>query len=129
MAKLKDLVNVDINRDNITIQGVSIPVIFTMKSFPFIEESYGKPYRVFELDLNRMLRKGQVRLGKNETRLMYALIYGMVRAGGTECTPKELDGSIPISDLQGIFQTVLNIFNNQHFQKEDMAMIKEEKKS
>lgn len=124
MAKLKDLVNVNINRDTITIQGKKIPVIFSMLAFPYIEEAYGKPYHVFEKDLNIMLRKGKVRLGKNELRLMYSLIYAMVRAGGTECTPKELEGAIPFSDLHSIFETVLNIFNNQHFQKEDMDKLK-----
>lgn len=129
MAKLSDLVNVNINRDTIKIQGVDIPVIFTMKSFPFVEEAYGKPYHIFEKDLNRMLQKGNIRLGKNEIKLMSALIYAMVRSGGTECTPKELEGSIPISDLSGVFQTVLNIFNNQMFQKEDMDKMKTEKKN
>jgi uncharacterized protein YjhX (UPF0386 family) len=129
LAKLSDLVNVNINRDTIKIQDVDIPVIFTMKSFPFVEEAYGKPYHIFEKDLNRMLQKGTVKLGKNETRLMSALIYAMVRSGGTECTPKELEGSIPISDLSGVFQTVLNIFNNQMFQKEDMDKMKTEKKN
>mgnify|MGYP000864583247 CR=1 FL=1 len=129
MAKLSDLVNVNINRDTIKIQNVDIPVIFTMKSFPYVEEAYGKPYHIFERDLNRMLQNGKVILGKNEIRLMSALIYAMVRSGGTECTPKELEGAIPLSDLPGIFQTVLSIFNNQMFQKEDMDKIKTEKKS
>lgn len=125
MAKLKDLVNVNINRDTITIQGVELPVIFSMMAFPYVEEAYRKPYHVFEKDLHRMMKNGgKVRLGKNEMRLMYALIYAMVRAGGTECTPKELEGAIPLSDLQGVFQKVLDIFSNQHFQKSDMDKIK-----
>lgn len=129
MAKLSDLVNVNINRDTIKIQGVDIPVIFTMKSFPYVEEAYGKPYHIFERDLNRMLQKRKIRFGKNEIRLMSALIYAMVRSGGTECTPKELEGSIPLSDLPNIFQIVLNIFNSQMFQKEDADKIKSEKKN
>lgn len=128
MAKLSDLVNVNINRDTIRIQGVSIPVIFTMKSFPFVEEAYGKAYHIFEKDINKMLVKGTVILGKKETKLMYALIYAMVKSGGTDCTPYELENSIPISDLEGIFQTVLDIFNRQNFQTEDMEKIKTEKK-
>ena len=128
MAKLSDLVNVNINRDTIRIQGVSIPVIFTMKSFPFVEEAYGKAYHIFEKDINKMLVNGTVILGKKETKLMYALIYAMVKSGGTDCTPYELENSIPISDLEGIFQTVLDIFNRQNFQTEDMEKIKTEKK-
>jgi len=129
MAKLSDLVNVNINRNTIRIQGVEIPVIFTMKSFPYIEEAYGKPYHVWERDVNRMLQKGTVQLGKKETNLMYALIYAMIRSGGTECTPKEIEGAIPLSDLPDIFQTALNIFNNQNFQKSDIEKLKTEKKS
>lgn len=128
MAKLSDLVNVNINRDTIRIQGVSIPVIFTMKSFPFVEEAYGKAYHIFEKDINKMLVNGTVILGKKETKLMYALIYAMVKSGGTDCTPYELENSIPIADLEGIFQTVLDIFNRQNFQTEDMEKIKTEKK-
>lgn len=129
MAKLKDLVNVNINRDVISIQGVEIPVIFTMQSFPFLEEAYGKPYHVFEKDLNRMFAKGdRLRLGKNETKLMHALIYAMVRSGGTECTPKELEGSIAFQDLPQIFEKVMSIFTNQIFQKTDQDKIKTEKK-
>jgi len=128
LARLSDLVNVNINRDEIKIQGVSIPVIFTMKSFPFVEEAYGKAYHLFEKDINKMLTTGTVVLGKKETKLMYSLIYAMVKSGGTECTPYELENSIPIADLEGIFQTVLDIFNRQNFQTEDMEKIKTEKK-
>lgn len=129
MAKLKDLVNVNINRDVIKIQGVDIPVIFTFKSFPYLEEAYGKPYHVFEKELNQMMKKDKVRLGKRETQLMYALIYAMVRSGGTECTPKELEGAIPLTDLPNIFQVILPIFNRQIFQPKDANKIKTEKKS
>lgn len=129
MAKLRDLVNVNINRNVIKIQGTEIPVIFTFKSFPYLEEAYGKPYHVFEKDLNRMMKKGKVQLGKNEIRLMNALIYAMIRSGGTEATVHEVENSIPLSDLPAIFDTVLNIFNNQIFQQSDAEKVKTEKKS
>ncbi|USK91494.1 hypothetical protein [Rossellomorea marisflavi] len=129
MARLSDLVNVNINRNTITIQGVQIPVIFTFKSFPYVEEAYGKPYEVFEKDINHMLRNGKLSLGKNEIRLMNALIYAMVRSGGTDCTISEIESSIPLHDLPNIFQVTLDIFNNQNFQQSDMAKIKTEKKS
>src|SRR5690625_3630073 len=129
MAKLRDLVNVNINRNTIQIQGVDIPVIFTFKSFPYLEEAYGKPYHIFEKDLNRMLKKGRVTIGRNEVRLMNALIYAMVRSGGTDCTVHELEGAIPLHDLPGVFEVILPIFNNQIFQPEDAKKIKTEKKS
>lgn len=129
MAKLSDLVNVNINSNKIQIQGVEIPVIFTFESFPYVEEAYGKEYHEFEQDLNKMLAKGQVVLGAKETKLMRSLIYGMVRSGGTECTPAEIISAIPLSDVPNVFQVVYDIFSNQNFQKEDMEKIKQEKKS
>lgn len=129
MAKLRDLVNVNINRNYITIQGVEIPVIFTFESFPYVEQAYGKPYHIFEKDLNNMMKKGRVTLGKNEFRLMKALIYSMVRSGGTECTLHELEGAIPPSDLPDVFKVCLSIFNEQIFQTSDAKKIKTQKKS
>ena len=123
MAKLKDLVNININRDEITIQGVPIPVIFTMQSFPYVEEAYGKSYIEFEKDLNAMLADEEVRMGQNEIKLMISLIYGMVRSGGTECTPEELQAAIPLSDMPSIFEAVLRVFNGQIFQQEDIKKL------
>jgi hypothetical protein len=128
MAKLSDLVNVNINRDTIKIQGVDFPVIFSMKSFPLVEEAYGKSYEIFEKELNAMIKKGQVTLGKNEIKLMYSLVYAMVKAAGTDCTPYEIENSIPLSDISAIFQVVMGIFTRQNFQVEDMEKIKQEKK-
>ena len=129
MARLSDLVNVNINRDIITIQGVEIPVIFTFKSFPFLEQAYGKPYHIFEKDLNAMMKRGKIEIGHKEIKLMNALIYAMIRSGGTDATIYEVESSIPLSDLPGIFQTVIDIFNNQIFQVEDHKKIKQEKKT
>jgi hypothetical protein len=129
MAKLSDLVNININRDTIKVQGVDIPVIFTFESFPYVEEAYGKPYHVFEKDVNRMMQKGKVTLGKNETKLMNALIYAMIKSAGTDCTPHEIKTAIPLTDLPGVFQVAINIFNNQNFQTSDMSKIKSEKKN
>jgi len=128
MAKLSDLVNININRDTIQVQGVTIPVMFTFKSFPYVEEAYGKPYHVFEQDINKMLEKGSITLGKNEIKLMNALIYAMMRSAGTDCTIAEVESAIPLSDLPNIFEKTFHIFNNQNFQKSDMMKIKQEKK-
>lgn len=122
-AKLKDLINVNINRDKITIQGVQLPVIFTMEAFAYVEEAYGASYVQYEKDLNELLNTGQVSMGKKELKIINALIYGMVRAGGTETTPEELESSIPLQDKPAIFQSVLNIFNNQIFQASDVQKI------
>jgi hypothetical protein len=129
MAKLSDLVNVEINRSTIKIQGVEIPVVFTFMSFPYVEEAYGKSYGTFEQEMHRMMEKGQITLGKKEIRIMNALIYAMVRGGGTDCTINEIENSIPLTDLPGIFEVAINLFNNQNFQTSDMEKLKTEKKN
>lgn len=129
MARLSDLVNVDINRNTIKIQGVQIPVIFTFKSFPYVEEAYGKSYGKFEQEMHKMMENGQITLGKKEIKLMHALIYAMVRSGGTDCTISEIENAIPLIDLPGIFQVAIDLFNNQNFQKTDMDKLKTEKKN
>lgn len=128
MARLSDLVNTKINSSVIKIQDKTIPVIFTMKSFPLVEEAYGKPYHVFEKELNGMLKTGEIHLGKKEIRLMNCLIYAMVRSGGTDCTFSEIENSIPLYDLPDIFKTILGIFSNQNFQEADAKKIKSKKK-
>lgn len=128
MTKLSDLVDVNINRDTIQIQGVNIPIMFTITSFAYVEEAYGEPYKVFEENLNQILTKGKVKLGENEARHINTLIYAMIRSGGTEATYEEVQSSIPPSDLPTIFKKVLNVFNNQNFQISDANKIKSSKK-
>lgn len=128
MARLSDLVNVEININKIKIQGVEIPVIFSFESFPYVEESYGKPYHEFEKEMNDMMKQGSFSLGEKEAKLMRSLIYAMVRSGGTECTPTEIKHAIPLYDVPGIFQVVWDIFNNQNFQTEDMEKLKKDEK-
>lgn len=128
MARLSDLVNVNINVNTIKIQGIEIPVIFTFESFPYVEESYGKEYHEFEKEMNEMMKKGQFSLGEKEAKLMRSLIYAMIRSGGTECTPEEIKNAIPLYDLPDIFQVVFQIFSGQTFQYSDMEKIKQEKK-
>ncbi|HFU7087214.1 TPA: hypothetical protein ACGN8S_002249 [Bacillus cereus] len=128
MARLSDLVNVEININKIKIQGVDIPVIFTFESFPYVEESYGKPYHEFEKEINDMMAKRELSLGEHEAKLMRSLIYAMVRSGGTECTPTEIKNAIPLYDVPDIFKVVFEIFQGQNFQNEDMEKLKQEKK-
>ncbi|HDR8449106.1 TPA: hypothetical protein QC311_002241 [Bacillus cereus] len=128
MARLSDLVNVNINLNKIKIQGVDIPVIFTFESFPYVEESYGKEYHEFEKEMSDMMKKGQFSLGEKEAKLMRSLIYAMIRSGGTECTPSEMKSAIPLYDLPDIFQVVFQIFSGQTFQYSDMEKLKKEKK-
>ncbi|MGF9991559.1 hypothetical protein ABEY04_22300 [Bacillus mycoides] len=128
MARLSDLVNVEININKIKVQGVEIPVIFSFESFPYVEESYGKPYHEFEKEMNEMVGKANFSLGEKEAKLMRSLIYAMVRSGGTECTPMEIKHAIPLYDVPGIFQVVWDNFNGQNFQVDDMEKLKKDEK-
>lgn len=128
MTKLSNLITIGINQDTIEIQGVSIPIVLNFKAFAFIAEAYGKEYHEFERALNKTLKEGNVEINERNTHLMNVLIYGMVRAAGTECTLKEIETSIPLVELPAIFQRALVIFNAQYFQSDDAAKIKNEKK-
>ncbi|MBC1983008.1 hypothetical protein [Listeria booriae] len=128
MAKLKDLVNVSVNKDIIIIQNVEIPIIFTMESFDFLIEAYGKTYTQFEKDMNKMLKSGTVTLSKDNLKLMRSLVYAMVRTGGTECTMEELEGAITQHEMPDVYKKALEIFAGQRFQAEDMKKIKSGKK-
>lgn len=126
MPKLSDVIDVNINKNTVSIQGQPIPILFTMDTFNHVQKAYGKSYPIFERDLNKMLKDGgKVQAGNNEIKIMYSLIYGMIVSGGLECTLDEVRGGIPITDLQDIFQKVLDIFNNQDFQKNDLAKLKQ----
>ena len=129
MAKLRDLANVDVNVDYIDIQGEKIPIMFSMSALDFIQEAYGKPYPVFERDLNNMLKQGKVLLTGNELKLIRSLMYGMVRAGGTECTIKELEGAIAINEIVSAYETVMGVFMNGNFQQKDLETVKKQPKN
>lgn len=125
MAKLSDLIDVKRNDEVITLQDVPIPVHLGFSSFEYIAEAYGKSFTQFEKDLNAMLMQGDhLVLGPKVIHLMNSLVYGMVRAGGTETTPQELGASIPLEDAGKIYQVVLNIYNRQNFQDKDAAKLK-----
>lgn len=129
MAKLRDLVNVNVNVDHIEIQGEKIPIMFSMSALDYIQEAYGKPYPVFERDLNNMMKQKQVTLRGNELKLIRSLMYGMVRAGGTECTIKELEGAIAINEIVSAYETVMDVFMNGNFQQKDLETVKKQPKN
>ncbi len=129
MAKLRDLVNVNVNVDHIDIQGEQIPIMFSMSALDYIQEAYGTPYPVFERDLNNMMKQKQVTLRGNELKLIRSLMYGMVRAGGTECTIKELEGAIAINEIVSAYETVMDVFMNGNFQQKDLETVKKQPKN
>jgi hypothetical protein len=127
MATLKELgINVGVNHHFITIQNVKVPIAFTMESMEHITDVYGEDYFVFEQDLNKMLldKNGKQRKTLIPTRenmkIMRALIYSMVRTGGTETDPNELERAIPFSQVPDIYSACMEVFLEQNFQESDV---------
>ena len=127
MAKLRDLVNVNINVDYLEIQGEKFYYVFNV-SIRLYSRSLWKAVSYFEKDLNQMLQKDQVTLRGNELKIIRSLMYGMVRAGGTECTIKELEGAIAINEIVSAYETVMDVFVNGNFQQKDLETVKSNRK-
>lgn len=128
MAKLKDLIKLDDQQDIIKIRGIELPIAFDMRTFDYVEEAYGSSYTIFEKDMNKMLSSKNVKVSSNVFKIMRTLIYAMVRAGGTECTPDELAKAIPLTEMPSVFESVLGVFQGQYFQPSDGEKIKQTKK-
>lgn len=128
MARLRDLVNVDLGTDVIQVQEAEIPVSFGFDAMEYIADFYTKEqgseddadYSDFENELNWMRSLDSVKLNGKTLKIMRALVYGMVRSGGTECTPRELNSAIPFSQIPDVFQVCLALFDKQNFQGEDL---------
>ena len=121
MARLKDLVNVDLNTDFILVQDTQLPINFGMDAMEYIADIYGEDYSVFEKDLNEEFAgKESIKATRKNMKIIRALIYGMVRSGGTECSPKELQNSIPFSQVSNIYQICLDVFMSQNFEEQDL---------
>lgn len=128
MANFSDLVNTNLNRDVIIIQEKEFPVFFDFNAVNLIPRFYGKPYKVFEMDMNRMLNQKKIIMGNNETRLLYALITAMINSGGHKASVEEVRGALSIEDLKGISPIALELFSRQTTQKKDIKRIKDDVK-
>lgn len=129
MARLSDLVKKQaIQKKVITIQGIDIPATFTMESLEYIQEGYGASYAQFEKDMNEMLSKEKVRMGKKELKLVRSLIYAMINSAGVECTMEELTERIPFQEIPDVYKQALDIFLEENFQESDAKKIKKQKK-
>lgn len=120
MAKLSELVHL---RDEtfLTIQGVDVPAMFTFKSINAIEEGYGKGYKVFEVELNNMLKTKQINIRDEKTqRLTWALVYGLLVGGGTECTYDEMNRAVPFTEIPTVLEQAMQIMLEQDFQMVDI---------
>lgn len=131
MAELSELIDTGRTNNAITLHGigkggsdVELPVMFTMGTLDYVAEAYGKSFAQFEKDMNKMMGKPILMQGK-ELKVLNALIYGVVRSGGTETTPDELARIIPFGDMTSVAETVMAVFNASYFQSKDVAKLKD----
>lgn len=135
MAKLIDLIPEvsDENQEFIELPSkngpVRLPIRFTMQTMDYISHAYGAPFVKILKDIEKMDTKGENAIDSRMIRLMKALIYGVVRSGGTETTPNELADAIPISLMEEIFEKAMALFEKNYFQEEDTRKIKENDKA
>lgn len=119
---LNDLSNVR----EIMIQGHKFPVAFTMETMEFIADIYDGDYSVFEADMNSMIKKkqGQINSGNlsaSDLKIMRALIYGMLRTGGLEESPKAIFQFLGMNgEVLKAYAACMEIFSDQTFQVEDL---------
>lgn len=126
MAKLSDLINVEGHQTTVLIGNAPIPVAFTMETMSYVAEAYGTTYKVFERDMNKMMKKKSVEPGPNEVKIINCLLYGMVRTGGTETTPEELKNSIPFYQIGEVFTKAMEVFTNSQFDEKDLKKLKDD---
>lgn len=126
MAKLSDLINIEGHQKTVDIQGIEIPVAFTMETMAYIAEAYGSTYKIFERDLNKMMKKKNLEPGEMEVKVMSSLLYGMVRSAGTETTPQELLVAIPFSQIGSVYAKAMEVFTDSQFEEQDLKKLKDD---
>lgn len=129
MARLSDYgIHVEDLKNSaiVTIQGVELPISFTMQTMEFIADVYGGDYSQFESDMNAMLYKKEgkissANLSPSDLKIMRALIYAMLRTGGLEEDPETIFKFLGMSgEVLSAYSTCMEIFASQTFQVEDL---------
>lgn len=133
MARLSDYgIHVEDLKNSaiVTIQGVELPISFTMQTMEFIADVYGGDYSQFESDMNAMLYKKEgkissANLSPSDLKIMRALIYAMLRTGGLEEDPETIFKFLGMSgEVLSAYSTCMEIFASQTFQVEDLKKSK-----
>ncbi len=118
------------NSATVTIQGVELPISFTMQTMEFIADVYGGDYSQFESDMNAMLYKKEgkissANLSPSDLKIMRALIYAMLRTGGLDENPETIFKFLGMSgEVLSAYSTCMEIFASQTFQVEDLKKSK-----
>lgn len=126
MSKLTELLP-DLAQDEnyIEIVGIHIPIKFNMMTLSYIEDAYGKPFGEMEAKLKEYDGDSNS-LNADMVKLMSAMLYGVVRTGGTETTVDELMSAFPsLDETISAFDKVSVLFEKSYFQTEDTNKLKD----
>ena len=127
MARLTDLIPLSEleNKDTVILKNVELPIDFNFLAMEKIASCYDRPghdgdFSEFEQDIQWLTQDERV-LNTRSFRVMSALIYGMVEAGGTECTISEIKARLDFDDeTVHVFETCFNVFQKKYFDGEDL---------
>ena len=133
MAKLSDY-GIDLknlsNKRTVHIDGHDFPVVLSHEAIEYIGIVYGEDYQTFENDLNSFLVRSQGKLTvanikSNDWKIVKALVYGMLAAGGLEESPTDVFAWLGFrNDTVEVFSACMEIFSKNTFQVEDVKKSK-----
>lgn len=133
MAKLSDYgIKVEklSNYSTVRIDGHNFPVVLSHEALEYIGVVYGDDYQKFEDDLNDFLKrsKGSLSVGQvksSDWKIIKALVYGMLAAGGLEDSPKDVFAWLGFrNETVEVFTACMEIFSKNTFQVEDIKKSK-----
>lgn len=133
MAKLADYgIKVEklSNYSTVKIDGIDFPVVLSHEAMEYIGVVYEDDYQTFENDLNDFLQrsKGKLSIGRiksSDWKIIKALVYGMLAAGGLEDSPKDVFAWLGFRDeTVQVFSACMEIFSKNTFQVTDVKKSK-----
>ena len=114
------------NRSTVNIDGHDFPVVLSHEAIEYIGVVYGEDYQQFEKDLNSFLQRsrGKLTVSKiksNDWKIIKALVYGMLAAGGLEDSPSDVFAWLGLrNETVQVFSKCMEIFSKNTFQVEDV---------
>lgn len=133
MAKLSDY-GIELeklsNRATVNIDGHDFPVVLSHEAIEYIGVVYGDDYQQFENHLNDFLNRSNGRLTvskikSNDWKIIKALVYGMLAAGGLEETPTDVFAWLGFrNETVEVFTACMEIFSKNTFQVADVKKSK-----
>lgn len=101
-------------------------MVLSHEAIEYIGVVYGDDYQQFEKDLNSFLQRsrGKLTVSKiksNDWKIIKALVYGMLAAGGLEDSPSDVFAWLGLrNETVQVFSKCMEIFSKNTFQVEDV---------